>query len=169
MRTRLLPLLAAALSAISVGAFAQNRLPKAIAADESRVVIADSVNPHAREATDLGVTPDDTPIQSVSLRFNLTPAQNAALDALLGDQQNPSSARYHQWLSPEQYATQFGLSSADLSSVTRYLQSEGLTVAAVAVQIKAALASTRATAERRRAATSKFTACMEDQTSSLVA
>lgn len=132
MRTRLLPLFAAALSALSVGASAQNRLPKTIAGDESRVTIADSVNRHAREATDLGATSDDTPIQSVSLRFNLTAAQNAALDALLNDQQNPASARYHQWLSPEQYATQFGLSSADLATVSRYLQSQGLTVTAVA-------------------------------------
>lgn len=132
MRTRLLPLLAAALSALSVCASAQNRLPKTIAGDESRLAIADSVNPRARSATDLGATPDETPIQSVSLRFNLTAAQNTALDTLLNDQQDPASARYHQWLSPEQYANQFGLSAADLASVTRYLQSQGLTVTAVA-------------------------------------
>lgn len=133
MRTRLIPLLAAAaLSAVSLGALAQNRLPKTIAEDETRVAIADSVSSRALRGTDLGATPDGTLIQSVSVRFNLTEGQTAALDALLSDQQNPASARYHQWLSPEQYAAKFGLSSADLTSVTSYLRAQGLTVTTVA-------------------------------------
>ena len=46
---------------------------------------------------------------------DLHPAQQAALDRLLADQQTPSSPNYHKWLTPEQYADRFGLSSATTS------------------------------------------------------
>ena len=133
MRTRILSLLAtAAFTAISLASPAQNRLPKTIADDEARVAISDSVHPRARAAVDLGAAADDTPVQSVSVRFNMTAAQSARLDALLTDQQNPASPSYHQWLTPEQFASQFGLSPSDLGAVTTYLQGQGLKVTAVA-------------------------------------
>jgi subtilase family serine protease len=62
----------------------------------------------------------------------MTAAQQADLNQLLQDQQNPSSPSYHQWLTPAQFGTRFGLSSADLSKVTSWLTSKGLTVTNVA-------------------------------------
>jgi subtilase family serine protease len=67
----------------------------------------------------------------MSLRFNLTGAQQAALTQLLVDVQNPASPRYHQWLTPEQFAAQFGMAPEDLSRVTSWLQSQGFTVTSV--------------------------------------
>ena len=55
-------------------------------------------------------------------------AQQADLDQLLAAQQNPSSASYHQWLTPQAFADRFGLSTSDHSKVVAWLQSEGLTV-----------------------------------------
>lgn len=54
------------------------------------------------------------------------------LDALLAGQQNPSSADYHRWLTPEQFGDRFGLSPNDAAKVTAWLQSQGLTVNDVA-------------------------------------
>ena len=62
----------------------------------------------------------------------MTDAQSAGLDKLLAGQQNPSSALYHQWLTPEQFGAEFGLSTTDLASVSAWLQSQGLTVTGVA-------------------------------------
>src|SRR5208337_5002060 len=38
------------------------------------------------------------------------------------------SPRYHQWLTPEQFAAQFGASPAVLARATAWLRSQGLTV-----------------------------------------
>ncbi len=55
-------------------------------------------------------------------------SQQAELEQLLVDQQDPFSANYHQWLTPEQYADRFGASPADLDKVVSWLRSEGFQV-----------------------------------------
>ena len=74
-----------------------------------------------------------------ALKMNLTlltvpsASQQRALTKLLADQQNPSSASYHKWLSPEQYADRFGLSVNDIAKLTTWLRSQGFTVAETAI------------------------------------
>ncbi|MGA1981607.1 MAG: protease pro-enzyme activation domain-containing protein [Acidobacteriaceae bacterium] len=109
---------------------AQNRITAEVS-NSSRVAIAGSVHPLAQSGMDLGPAPAATRL-GMSIRFNMTPAQEAALDQLLADQQNPASPRYHQWLTPAQYGAQFGLSSADIAKVTAWLTSQGFMVTAVA-------------------------------------
>ena len=55
-------------------------------------------------------------------------AQQADLDQLLEDQQNPSSPRFHQWLTPEEFGARFGLSASDHSKIVAWLQAEGFTI-----------------------------------------
>jgi len=52
-------------------------------------------------------------------------AQQAALDQLLLEQQDPHSKNYHKWLSQDQYAHRFGLADDDLSAITEWLQQQG--------------------------------------------
>ncbi len=66
------------------------------------------------------------------LTFNMTDVQQAALTQLLVDLQNPSSPRYHQWLTPEQFGAEFGLSAPDLAKVSTWLTSQGFTITGVA-------------------------------------
>jgi subtilase family serine protease len=47
---------------------------------------------------------------------------------LLAAQRDPSSPSFHNWLTPEQYADRFGLSTTDLARVTAWLRSAGFTV-----------------------------------------
>ena len=61
-----------------------------------------------------------------------SPSQNADLQKLLADQQNPQSPSYHRWLTPEEYADRFGVSPSDMDKITSWLRSEGLTIANVA-------------------------------------
>jgi subtilase family serine protease len=81
----------------------------------------------ARAQFDRGRT-DTTKALSASLTFRLSPAQQADMDVLLRQQQGRTSANYHKWLTPEQYAARFGMTAADLAKVTAWLQSQGLTV-----------------------------------------
>ena len=64
----------------------------------------------------------------VTMMFKTTEAQKADLEALLREQQDPSSPKYHKWLTPEEFADRFGLSSTDVDKVTSWLQAQGLTV-----------------------------------------
>jgi subtilase family serine protease len=113
-------------------AAAQNRIAQAVTSTAPRVALTHTVSPRALAAVDLGAAPADRTLSSVTLRFNMSSAQSAALDTLLAAQQNPQSPLYHQWLTPDQYAAQFGLSAADIAKVTAWLQSQGLTVTGVA-------------------------------------
>jgi subtilase family serine protease len=98
----------------------------------SRVPLQGNVSGRVKLATDLGVAPQGTKLESLSLRFSLTAAQQADLTQLLAAQQNPSSPSYHQWLTPEQYGARFGLSSSDLAKVSNWLTSQGFTVTGMA-------------------------------------
>ena len=67
----------------------------------------------------------------MSLVLAPSAAQTAALDQLLADQQNSASARYHQWLTPAQFGSQFGVSDSDLTVLQNWLTSQGLQVLSV--------------------------------------
>lgn len=97
-----------------------------------RSPLAHMVPGQARRSADLGAAPLDRVLASVTLNFNVSSAQQAALNQLIIDQQDPSSPRYHQWLTPAQYGAQFGLSTSDLARVSAWLTGKGLTVTAVA-------------------------------------
>jgi subtilase family serine protease len=60
--------------------------------------------------------------------LNRTREQQASLNALLQEQQDPSSPNYHRWLSPEEFGERFGLIEADRDTLVSWLQSQGLTV-----------------------------------------
>ncbi|WP_433982877.1 protease pro-enzyme activation domain-containing protein [Tunturiibacter empetritectus] len=133
MRSRLLSHLIApvALFAFAFSPFAQavvqNRIASA-ANDGVRTPVSGTVVSRAQRATDLGTAPADKKLESMSLRFSMTPAQQADLTLLLANQLNPSSASYHQWLTPEQFGARFGLSSADVAKVSAWLTSQGFTI-----------------------------------------
>lgn len=116
-----------ALVAPSVHAAVQNRINSAINED-NRVPIQHTIPVRALRADDLGSAPADRTLSTLTLRFNMTAAQQAALTQLLLDLQDPNSPSYHQWLTPEQFAARFGLSSSDLAKVTTWLSNQGFTV-----------------------------------------
>jgi len=59
-------------------------------------------------------------------------SQQTSLEQLLASQRDPGSANYHKWLSPEQYADQFGVSPNDIARILAWLQSQGLQLEHVA-------------------------------------
>ena len=56
-------------------------------------------------------------------------AQQQSLATELADQQNPSSPRYHQWLTPAAFAAAYSNSASDIASVSAWLQSQSFQVA----------------------------------------
>jgi subtilase family serine protease len=116
---------------IAISAFPQtkaaDRITQAID-DRDTTQLRGNVHGFLQHYADQGRLDGGTKLQGVSLIFKRTAAQDAAIEKLLADQQNPASANYHKWLTPEEYADRFGLSPADASKVVSWLQSEGFTV-----------------------------------------
>jgi subtilase family serine protease len=120
---------------VSLSAFSQTKAPSRItrAIDEREtVVLQGNLRPQLRAAVDQGRMDGGQRLRGVSMVFKRSAAQEAALDKLLAEQQDSSSANYHKWLTPEQYADRFGLNTADVATVTSWLQAQGFTVDRVA-------------------------------------
>jgi subtilase family serine protease len=109
----------------------QNRIASAINGN-SRIALSGNVSGHVKHSVDLGDAPANLKLNTLTLRFSMTAAQQADLDQLLAAQLNPASPSYHQWLTPEQFGARFGLSASDLATVSSWLASQGFTVTGVA-------------------------------------
>jgi hypothetical protein len=99
--------------------------------DEKLVVLRGNTHPLAKAKYDRGAAPDSLPMERMLLVLSRSQEQNAALDKLLAEQQDPQSPHYHQWLTTEQFAEQFGPSDQDVEQVTQWLSGHGFSVAAV--------------------------------------
>ncbi len=86
------------------------------------------IHPLAQPQFDRGAIDPTSAINDVTIVFKMTPQQQTELDALLVDQQNPSSPQFHKWLTPEDFGDRFGLTIADQNKVAAWLRSEGLLV-----------------------------------------
>lgn len=89
-----------------------------------------TAHPRARAQYDQGRTDTSRTIGG-AITFRLSAAQQSDLDQLLREQQDPKSPNYHRWITPDQYAARFGMSSNDLAKVSSWLQSQGLNVDSV--------------------------------------
>ncbi len=87
--------------------------------------LAGNTRPALANAQDQGRANPALQLPHITLHLAMTASQNAALQQLLTDQQTRGNSRYHQWLTPEQYGEQFGVSAADLQKITDWLQGLG--------------------------------------------
>lgn len=93
-----------------------------------RVPLVGSRPPRALAANDIGAVPGTLQLHGISLLFSRSAAQQAALDALVAAQQNPASPLYHQWITPDQFAAQFGVADSDLAAAKAWLEQQGFSV-----------------------------------------
>jgi subtilase family serine protease len=112
-------------------AAAQPRLIKGQIQDKERFRMTGHVHPRATAENDVGTLDASETLPAITLIFRQTPQQQADLDRLLTAQQDPSSADYHRWLSPEEYADRFGASADDIGKITAWLEQHNLHVTTV--------------------------------------
>jgi subtilase family serine protease len=114
------PAIASAAEAVKVPA----RITQAI--DETQLVtLKGNVHPLARPEFDQGAASDSMPAMRMLLLLQRSLDQETALRALMDQQQDKTSSNYHSWLTPQQFAKQFGPVDADIQAVTGWLASEG--------------------------------------------
>jgi len=66
--------------------------------DETELVLlAGNTHPLARAEYDQGAAPPDLPMERMLLLLRRSPEQEASLQQLLEEQQDPGSVHYHQW------------------------------------------------------------------------
>jgi subtilase family serine protease len=92
------------------------------------VTLEGNVHPLARAEFDQGTVNPDTPLNSMVLSLKSSPSQQAALDVLLAEQQNPASPLFHQWLTPQEFGARFGASDAELLQLATWLSAQGFAV-----------------------------------------
>ncbi|HEY2017820.1 MAG TPA: protease pro-enzyme activation domain-containing protein [Bryobacteraceae bacterium] len=96
--------------------------------DRARFVRPGNRHPLARPEFDAGAVAPETRLERMILVLSPDGAQQQALEDLLAAQQDPESAYYHQWLSPDEYGERFGVSQSDAAQVSGWLEGHGLTV-----------------------------------------
>jgi hypothetical protein len=92
------------------------------------IALAGSLHPRARPEFDVGRMDPGMRLTGMSLLFRVSPLQKTLQKRALAEVQDPTSPRYHQWLTPEQYAAEFGARLSDIARATAWLTSQGLSV-----------------------------------------
>ena len=86
------------------------------------------VHPLARPEFDRGAADPAMRLNYVTMVLKPTSAQQSDLETLLIQQQDRSSAGYHQWLTPEQFADRFGLAASDIAVIESWIEAQGLRI-----------------------------------------
>ncbi|MDB5975962.1 MAG: Peptidase propeptide [Nevskia sp.] len=97
----------------------------------SSMVLNGSIHPLAQARYETGRVSGDIVLHGVSLYFARSAAQQADLEELLRQQQDPASPNYQAWLTPQQYASRFGISAADQAKITSWLLGQGFSIDSV--------------------------------------
>jgi uncharacterized protein (TIGR03437 family) len=81
-----------------------------------------------KSARNLGALADGEAVAGISVRFARSAAKQVALEQFLQELHRPGSPEFHKWLQPEEFASRFGLSEAEVGRVERWLGASGFAV-----------------------------------------
>jgi subtilase family serine protease len=90
------------------------------------------VSPAAQSTNDIGNVPGSMALSGISIVFRRSSEQEARLQALIAAQQNPASPMYHKWLTPDEFAANFGMADSDIARVSDWLKQQGFTIGGIA-------------------------------------
>ncbi len=99
--------------------------------DSQRTVLRGNTHPLARAEFDRGPAPSTLAMDRMMLVLKRSPAQEAALEKLMAEQQDRSSPNFHKWLTPAEFGQAFGPSDQDIQKITSWLELHGFQVATV--------------------------------------
>jgi len=96
--------------------------------DNDRVVLSGSRHPAILDAIDLGRVDDTLRLDRMMLSLNSDTSQTAALEKFLSAVQDPASASYGQWLTPQSFEQHFGASADDIDAIKKWLTGHGFSI-----------------------------------------
>ncbi|HTD50497.1 MAG TPA: protease pro-enzyme activation domain-containing protein, partial [Acidimicrobiia bacterium] len=109
---------------VALAGLAIGTVPAFATEPSSTVRLAAAVSRVPAGAARLGALPSN---QQLTIRVVLQPSHTAELATLLHDLYDPASPRYEKWLTPDKFNREFGPDPAEISTVTTWLRSRGLT------------------------------------------
>ena len=83
---------------------------------------------HPLDVERLHAIGDADPAQRLAMEIHFATRNQAELNQLLADQQNPSSPNFHKWLASGEYDQRFGPRQQDIDAIARWLRSLGFAV-----------------------------------------
>ena len=96
--------------------------------ESQKVTLSGNVHPALERAQSEVAVNASFPMEHMILLLQPEAAQQAALDQLVTQQHDPQSSQYRHFLTPEQYAAQFGVSPNDIDKITGWLRQHGFRV-----------------------------------------
>ena len=96
--------------------------------DSDTVTLTGNVHPLAAAATASSAVDENTPMERLVLMLKGPATQEAQLAAFVAEQHDPKSPLYRQFLTPQQFAEQFGSADEDIAKITGWLESHGFQV-----------------------------------------
>ena len=90
--------------------------------------LAGNTRPEAIASNDRGAVADDLAMDHMLLQLERSPEQEEAVRGLIDDLHNPSSPKFHQWLTAEEFGRSYAPAADDVSKITAWLESHGFTV-----------------------------------------
>ncbi|MFZ3214888.1 MAG: S53 family peptidase [Candidatus Acidiferrales bacterium] len=134
MRLRPIVLCSLVLAALSIALVSQRSAGQSGAArplitqpvDDSKLTfLRGNTHPLARAQYDQGAVSPSLPMNRMMLVLKRPAPQESALETLLAQQTDKSSANYHKWLTPAQFGDQFGVADEDVQKISTWLESRG--------------------------------------------
>ncbi len=95
------------------------------------VTLHGNTSPFAIAKNDRGPVGADLPMPDMTLVLSRSPEQQAAFDQYVNGEYGRNSPNYHRWLNPTEIGQRFGPSNTDIATITKWLVSQGFTVAKV--------------------------------------
>jgi subtilase family serine protease len=90
--------------------------------------LAGNTRPEANPTNDRGAVADDLALDHMLLQLERSPEQEDEVRALIDDLHNPSSPKFHQWLTATEFGRSYAPAAADVDKITAWLESHGFTV-----------------------------------------
>src|SRR5579885_1346196 len=119
-------------SLAATAAVAQHPVSKALIRekvnDNQLTMLRGNTPPAANAQNDRGRVNGNMPMTDLILVLRRSPEMQAAFDAFVESQYDPTSPNFHRWLTPEQVGEKFGPALSDIATVNAWLSGHGLSV-----------------------------------------
>lgn len=99
--------------------------------DSVRVSLRGNISPFVASKSDLGAVDDSVSTGALFVLLGRSSSEQHKLDNYVLGLSTPGSGSYHKWLTPTQFAANFGSNDDDVTSVMSWLQAQGFTVVKV--------------------------------------
>ena len=93
-----------------------------------RVTLQGNVHPLAQARYDQGPVADSFPAERMLLLLQRSPDREAALQQFLQEAHRPGSPSYHRWVTPDQFAADYGPADSEIAAVHGWLEQQGFSV-----------------------------------------